>query len=600
MRLVLGKRAAGFALLALVLAAAIFVALSSTWQTPTLSETNQSVPQPPQKTQAETVPLDPVPSMEVVEPEPSEVLVGEPDPAFLAVRPEHRPTGELGLGSANRPVSRLITLHVVDENLAAVPFANLEYAFVTYEAFETHGEANLRLSPATTDNLGQWKANAPGGTSLYVRIADPGWVCSSSDWRGRHGRAGAPDAALFGGLARPDVRLELRLIRAATFRLWVDYADGEPYSGPVRVASFSDAGRTELDRVPHEQPYTPGMTIRYNPNLWLRIGAEGMRGGYQATASANPAQSLLQSGACRMVIPEDASRTSPSGVVLEHTHFEPHDSIMVCRVSGDYVHERLVLRGSGETRSEEVPSARPFCWIGVGEGVVWTSGEIVLKPGEWRRVRVEPQPPARLSVRITDDAGNAVKGAAVSMAEVGYERRYGKGLSPDLKARLQIPADEAQVRYALTALSRAVSDSEGYARFGAVLPGKRRFLINAVGYEFASFEADLAAGDHVDHGELRLRRAKGTLTVSVVRASEDPAGELHVQVLIPGGPDYPERPVALNDEGVAVFRNVPAARYQVAASRKSGGWWYRIVTLEPGESGKITIDTTREPGWQKD
>jgi hypothetical protein len=392
----------------------------------------------------------------------------------------------------------------------------------------------------------------------------------------------------------------LRLIREATFRLWVDYADGEPYEGSVRVVAFRDSARTDAERAPHVQAYTPGMTIRFNPNLWVRLGVEGMRGGFRASTLATPAQPTLQSGVFRMVIPEDASRADPSGVILDHRHFEPHDSVMVCRVSGERVHERLLLRGPGETRTNEIPRDQMFCWIAVGEGVVWTSGEIALKEGQWRRLKVEPQPPAQLSIRITDDAGNPIKGAAVSMAEVGYERRFGKGLSPDLKAKLQIPKDDAHVRYVLTALSRAVSDSEGYARFGAVLPGKRRFLINAIGCEFESFEVELTAGKQVDHGEVRLRRAEGTLTVSVVRAQGVVESDLRVRVYIPGGPDYPQGPVALNDEGVVVFRDVPAARYQVYVAPKSGRGWYRIVALEPGESRQITIDTTREPGWQKD
>lgn len=502
---------------------------------------------------------------------------------------------------------RLLELRVVDEDGVPVPHLSLEVAQLPGKWVP--GESPASTTPLQTNADGVVMVEVGRVTMAHIRLVSDAWACVW-DSESPHARAVHAGNELdrrtvviqFGYESAPSRTLVLRPVRS--FQVYVEFSDGLPFEGELTATFFSDATRQVLERRVRYTTTVPATSIELYGRAAVSIGGKAIRAGYARSFSLQPTEDDLKLGTARIVIPADERRAAPCGIILDHTHFSDDQTMTAALLSnGSSLGKPLVLSGPGETRTPTAPPARAVSVLAYGHGTVWSSGAVVLAPGEWLRIVVRPEIPACLTLRVQRSDGTPIAGAILSAVEAGRAN----WISPVLRqlepgGRPMDGENDTQDPVTRRAnIQRAKSDASGLIRLSGTWPGTRQFQVEAQGFEPERLEAHLLSGQQTELPVVVLREATASVEVRLAGEGIDPAGYETLLFLREGGASH-NRKFHFSAAGFVKITGVPSGSYQVWVSRspKGGFGWSRMLTLKQGEDAIVTIDVTRPTGVQSD
>jgi hypothetical protein len=498
-----------------------------------------------------------------------------------------------------------VTVRAVDTGKIPVPHLQFEYAFVP--AADGHRIPQTGMKQARFDARGKWSDHGRQVEVLWIRVLEPGWSCAlpgrDAGGLGRIGLSSSQEPNTWAvRLVRGVQVVELVLLRNSHVGLHIEYADGVPYAGPINIAHFTGDG----DLFPGIQTveYAAGMTVTVIESRQTRVSIRSDRGGFKQHTSATIDADAANLGLLRIIIERDPNRLEPGGLILDHSSFAPGQQ-MVARLlsNGGPTGAVMILHGPGETRSDHFPPTLRINCVAVGQDTVWTSGIFKLKPGEWRRLTVEPVQTSRLSLVVQDESGAPIPGAVVSAEEVGQADWSSLGLFrvDEFHAEGDLPTARNFIFFKIR-MTRVRADDEGRVLFRTGWPGKRRYFVEAVGHESELIEVDQKPGQHTDFGVVTLQKATARVTVKTILPEGQTGADYQVNLSIPFAGSGTARPVRLDANGEATIPEVPANRYYVFVMRypQGGFGWSRLIELERGGQAEVTIDLTRDHGLQED
>jgi hypothetical protein len=512
------------------------------------------------------------------------------------------------------PVAEATEYVIAARDVAGVPVPRVNFEFVhlsfmDYTEMRRQGQGlTAAFAAARFDEAGEWRVRATPESFVCIRVTEPGWACVISEDRSWPLFPTGPDIAVFRLTPRGDTVHTLQLLRKGTCHVYINYEDGEPYEGSFSYALFKDERQTEFVQPFRNLTYREGMTVHVVGGTWLRLTvSRAPRAGYHQQARAELSPEEMSRGRVDVVIAAQESRREPAGLILDHNEFQPGQKMLAVMVSktGSFDEHVIELIGPGETKTEFVTPG----WhrlIAFGDGIAWSSGALVLEPGEWRRVVITPSEPASLRLQIQDEDGNPMSRCVVSLREFGREDWRTSRLNLPAGIRHQeMPDGAPETRRDMLMLSRGQSrgypDERGEVFFRRVWTGEQIFLVEAEGYETSSVNVTLYPGQHLDYGVVRMRRAQAVVTVRAIHAPDANPLDYRFSLLIPGGGRANSEPVTFNEDGVAVIEHVPENRYQVMITQRGRGrGWSRWLEVRSGERYEVTIDVTREFGMQED
>jgi hypothetical protein len=504
-----------------------------------------------------------------------------------------------------QPSTAQITLRAVDSNKSSVPLVRFEYAFTPFaHGFRAPPKA---MQPAQFNAHGQWQGEAGRLEVLWVRVLEPGWSCSLRPGAAAGGPSGsrAPQESnvFCVRLMKAAQIVELELLKNDYCQLSVEYADGQPFEGEVRLAYLVAGGEAPLRS--RAVNYSPGMTVIVPESQSLQVNVDGSRGGFKERASLTIHAADVAAGHVRLVIERDADRLEPCGLILDHTAFAEGQSMIAVLMgrSGSFGGSRMTLVGPGETRSDYFYPGQVFTCVAIGEGTIWSSRQFTLKAGEWRRLTVNPERTSQLSLVVQDNTGKPIGGAVVSAEEVGHAEWGSLGVNAGYEAGEEPTApSKSNLLYFTRSMTRVRADSEGRAVLLHGWPGTRKYYVEAVGYESELIDVTLEPGRNTDHGVVTLRRATAIVTVKTILPEGKEGTDYHVHMLIPFGGSAYAKPVQLAADGTVTIERVPANKYSVFVTHypRGGKGWSRRIEIGAGERKDVTIDLTRDYGVQTD
>jgi hypothetical protein len=551
---------------------------------------------------------------EAADTEAGSVSVQEPDEPALPAEPQDVETVETGTepDSPSAESERvdgtgdsILTVKAVNSLGDAVPDLHFEYrqmSLIEFAELRRDGDVDrLSFTPARFDSEGLWRIRSDARRLLLVRMREEGWVCGVVAVRAS--RRLAPDSgiAVIEHRERGDHLVELTVFREMNPKLYIEYADGEPYEGEfgwtVRTTAPNVAEPLRSRQV---LTYSPGMTIPAKEDTVVIISViDTPRAGFKRSHNEWVYTARIQDNRITFVIPMDTQRAPPSGLILDHRRLEPGQSMVVAYAGrSSTLGPGVTITGPGETRTQPV---REGWWrvMAFGDGIVWASEMMYLGVGEWRRVTLTPEVPAELSLRVVDPDGAPLPGAFVSVEEAGHVSRG--PLANVFRDRWdEFPDSRSDPQVISQVIQRARANADGWVTFPVAFPGTRAYLVEAVGFEHQRIEVSLASGQRTEYGTVTLQPATATVTVRLTDAEELNSEDYVVRLLIPFSGSVTERPVPFK-EGVAVIESVPAHRYQVAVTRKEGGQnWSRMLDVQPHGEYEVEIDVRKDFGMQED
>lgn len=360
------------------------------------------------------------------------------------------------------------------------------------------------------------------------------------------------------GWFRASPGLPVVLERSRKLQLHVRYADGQPYEGPVRVATIEDEDEGPPGIIEEVAMLRGEATITVSEDAPTSIGVWARRPGFKDTGvKLNPAEPLGKTMAMVLdtvepttgvieidlsVFPADSTVTiaarcespgleyrgekrwnSPGGRVFATTAIEPGDYILLAWQD---------VRGYQPGLENRLPPEEPFV---PGLALTWQAGGVRVIAGETTRVFADAIASAAVKARIVD----------------------GDGL-PLWPSRLFVDSDHASKEatnwtyhrdspYATGHDGRVVTrrpswgqpDKNGVATIPRVAPGRRVIAVESPGLEMKLVEVDLPAGTLVDLGEIALTEpASGMIEVEIVNYDPNESYVIHLSPYMRGTMEY--------------------------------------------------------------
>lgn len=199
----------------------------------------------------------------------------------------------------------------------------------------------------------------------------------------------------------------------------VQYADGEPFRGAVRVGLFDGTrmASTGFEEVSGEGTFL----IPVSEGLEVQVVAPSRRAGFKASSRWRiPAEPSAEDMV--LTIQPDPSRREPCGFLVDHSVLGPEEEAwcrVITRHSGA---TNFTVKGPGVTASPEC-SARPVRLCAEFGDSTFCTDLLTLSPGEWRTVVLVRSPSAAVHGLIVDTEGKPVaNSAAVPDVVSGFDQ----------------------------------------------------------------------------------------------------------------------------------------------------------------------------------
>jgi hypothetical protein len=457
-------------------------------------------------------------------------------------------------------------------------------------ATETGTEASDQLSLTFQDFAGSPKA---GVTMKLVSAAGEEDVTTGPD-----GRVGiAPEHASYLTLTLVDADLNFRrmstfskdisfseralqaeptiiVYEMLSYQLDVRYEDGIPWQGKLVLDEDTSIGgpwHTEQLADGH----LPGFQVPAGAKAYA--SAKSLRAEFCATAEswiggeADPAVPIV------LTLKRDPEAFAAL-LLIDLSGFSPEETVVVC------VHDLKTncCMGEGNAPGGEIHVIGSFV---AGSYKVsassrkqgWNSGSLSLKAVETLLLKPDLMDCGSIVARVTGEDGQVLPDTRL------FIRR---GVFPRWKSWLKDPSG-----WSYDGVRCSVDESGDCELFG-VPPGPVE--VEIAGRHSDSFVGtyDLAPGQRLDLGEIRLAAAKGAITVQL--SNFDANTEYTAQLYQTGGASVDEA-VAFNTSGYAELKQVPMRAYTLIIRPKGGGVaTFRKVELTPtGTDVHLDIEMPR-------
>jgi hypothetical protein len=344
---------------------------------------------------------------------------------------------------------------------------------------------------------GRAELEAPLEAMLRLNVDEVGWVLG---WR---------NVTIQGG----HVEAPITVYAVLPLKVRVTYADGKPYVGLLTVKAkglwqtsvqmVEEAGSKlplptswpmQADKVSysfHEIVEFSGLPS----GVELTFGTRASRAGYSEVERTVTLTEITSAELIEVVIPEGVSPDTPGQIVLKPNEDQRLDGRCVLfRVLADGTMRKA---GWNSRKTEVSGNIQAGRYVVVLLGAkAWQSEEFDLAPGEVKELTPALLEASSLSVRIVNEKGEPVAGAAISFAtqELPWTARYGaEGVKP--------------------MAGEAVSDVDGKLSLAELPAGTFRFQIYGRNFQPWEGYATLIAGQDCDIGDIILEAAKGRIEV---------------------------------------------------------------------------------------
>ncbi|MBX3460029.1 MAG: carboxypeptidase regulatory-like domain-containing protein [Planctomycetes bacterium] len=427
----------------------------------------------------------------------------------------------------------------------------------------------IDVRPAQDDDAGRihtvtrtgpsGNAEIPGdlNSTAYVSVVDDDWV---SD-RNRH-------VLLPGGRT-----MDIPVWRAATLRLTVEYDDGQPYYGPVRVfanldddelepsnrrsvffARLVDASTpivrptNEIERAMYgDSSLFHGVAEFYKvpvgPDLKVNIPHE--RVGYPMYESTLPPDATEPGVVTKIVVPAKITAKSLSRIrIVGVDKPSPDLHVVVYRLIGQEVAPfcRFALAETNESWS-----MHPGRYLVRITGANAWQAEVELPPGVTHDVFPRFEQGAVVKARILNERGEPMAGATLDIASRGAPRFPAEAVFGVL----------------------AVANADGVVELRGQPAGTAVFRLEAFGYQPAHVNATVHAGGKVELGDVKLSRAVGEIRIRLPESREGTV-LLKADLVVPWGTG--QLMFEVESGNMIIFAGVAVDRtYSVAVIPEGGG-----------------------------
>lgn len=464
---------------------------------------------------------------------PAHSTVDRPSPAPAGTtRPDTSTQATAGPAAQTGPESQRCAVNVT---FATADGQTVPGVAVNVNVFSATPEADGKhyslAAPLFSDRSGQILLSNEAGRRLTLEVTDAAWY------------AAPLETDFVPGQSEVEVLLE----SVCTVRVRAQYDDGVPvtYMGSLRSAGRSgysvsfaldEQGCAEVARVP------------VRPLLRCIIFG-GKRTGY-AKHEVSLRQDQLTSGMENLIV---VPRTVAAGgllVLFQNGVIAPRSCIVLeCSQDWPPAESRQLPSGAQRYEWPNLTPGRRYRLMVVGT-LCWRSDWIEVAEGQVTTVSARLDPCGTVTARIVDEQGQPIELGALALSNgMAYTFTASKAAGP---------------------LTGGISGPDGQAVLKGLPPGPVALEAVAWGTEPVTLNVDVIAGQTTDLGTLILRKARGTIRVTLTGV---PAGQRFRVSISPAQP--PSAPDVLPPEiavdGRLVMECLPLREYQVAAFPSDGG-----------------------------
>jgi hypothetical protein len=359
-----------------------------------------------------------------------------------------------------------------------------------------------------------------------------------------------------------------------SYSLEVRYEDGLPWQGKLMLDEDTSIGGA-WQTVHLEDGLVAGFQVPAGAKAYA--SAQSLRAEYTATAQswiggeADPALPIV------LTLKRDPEAFAAL-LLIDLTGFEPDETVMVT------VHDLRTdcCMGEGKAAGGEIyvvgsylAGSYTVCASSRRQG--WHSGTLQLKAVETRLLTPDLKACGSIAAKVTGEDGEVLPDARLFIRQ---------GVFPRWTSWLKDPAG-----WSYDGVRCSVDESGNCELFG-VVPGPVEIEVAGRRHESFTGTYDLAPGQRLDLGEIRLEPAKGSIQVQL--SNFDANTEYSAQLYQTGGSSFDE-PLVFNASGYLEMRAVPLRAYTLIIRPKGGGVaTFRKVSLTPASpTASIDVEMPR-------